>query len=86
MAKVLKETANKESFPKKIDSDRVITLAHKKKKAREFHKSNVKYQKIINKLKFINDSPKERIIGNHSDSEASDVMLIDNKITSKRLK
>ena len=38
----------------------------------------------MNKLKFNDDSPEEKILSNHLGSEASDTLFIDTKVSKKR--
>ena len=62
------------------DSDIMITLTQKKVKSRLFDKINVRNKEAFNKLKFNDDTPEEKILNNHSGSEASDTLFIDTKI------
>ena len=66
------------------DSDRIITLTQKRVKARLFEKTNLTNKEALNKLKFNDDSPEEKIFSNHSGSEASDTLFIDTKNSKKR--
>ena len=56
-----------------------MTLTQKKVKARLFDKTNVRNKEAFNKLEFNHDSPEEKILCNHSGSEASDTLFIDTK-------
>ena len=55
----------------------------KKVKAIRFHKTNVRNKEALNKLKFNDDSPEEKILSNHSGSEASETLFIDTKASKK---
>ena len=61
----------------------MITLTQKKVKAIRFHKTNVRNKEALNKLKFNDDSPEEKILSNHSGSEASETLFIDTKVSKK---
>ena len=65
------------------DSDRIITLTQKKVKARLFEKTNLTNKEALNKLKFNDDSPKEKIFSKNSGSEDSDTIFIDTKNSKK---
>ena len=66
------------------DSDRIITLTQKKVKARLFQKNYLRNKEALNKLKFNDGSPEEKIFSNHSGSETSDTLFIDTKNSKKR--
>ena len=68
------------------DSDRIITLTQKRVKARLFEKTNLTNKEALNKLKFNDDSPEEKIFSNHSGSEALDTLFIDTKNSKKKKK
>ena len=62
----------------------MITLTQKKVKARLFYKTNVRNKESLNKLKFNDDSPDEKILCNNSGSEVSGTLFIDTKVSKKR--
>ena len=61
----------------------MITLTQKKVKARLFEKTNIRNKEALNKLKFNDDSPKEKILCKNSGSQALDNLFIDTKVSKK---
>ena len=66
------------------DSDRIVTLIQKKVKVRLFEKTNLRNKEALNKHKFNDDFPEEKILSKNSGSQASDTLLIDTKVSKKR--
>ena len=65
------------------DSDRMIILTQKKVKTRLFEKTNLRNKEALNKLKYNDDSPEEKILSKNSGSQASDALFIDTKVSKK---
>ena len=65
------------------DSDRMITLTQKKVKTKLFEKTNLRNKEALNKLKFNDDSPEEKILSKNSGSQASETLFIDTKVSKK---
>ena len=83
----IRQSPNRSNKRSKIspqtDSDRIITLTQRKVKARLFEKTNLTNKEALNKHKFNDDSPEEKILSKNSGSQASHTLFIDTKVSKK---